>query len=244
MDGMRDDPTESDSGTRPNLVVRLAGDLREAIVSGRIAVGEKLPSEAALTSQYGVSRTVVREAVAALRADGLVQPRQGAGVFVIRARPDDANPFQNIDVKKISDIVELLELRTAVECEAAGLAALRRSPAQEEAIFEAFGDVERAIEAGQSAAAADLAFHLAIARAANNPRFADFLEMLGRDAIPRARLARGEEARGAEYLALLQAEHRRIADAIALGDEDEARAAMRAHLKGSQARYRRMMRGE
>ncbi|MCL5778092.1 FadR family transcriptional regulator [Limibaculum sp. FT325] len=244
MDGTQDDPTGADAGTRPNLVVRLASDLREAIVSGRIEVGEKLPSEAALTSRYGVSRTVVREAVAALRADGLVQPRQGAGVFVIRARPEDTNPFQNIDTKKISDIVELLELRTAVECEAAGLAALRRSPAQEEAIYEAFGDVERAIGAGQSAAAADLAFHLSIARAANNPRFVDFLEMLGRDAIPRARLAQGEAARGADYLALLQAEHRRIADAIAAGDEDGARAAMRAHLKGSQVRYRRMMRGE
>jgi GntR family transcriptional repressor for pyruvate dehydrogenase complex len=60
--------------------------LRRAIAEGRYPVGAKLPTEAALTRDLGVSRTVLREAVAALRAEGLLASRQGAGVFVLRAR--------------------------------------------------------------------------------------------------------------------------------------------------------------
>lgn len=231
------------SGGRPSLVNRLADDLRREIASGAIAVGEKLPTEAALTARHGVSRTVVREAVAALRADGMVEPRQGAGVFVISPRPASAAPFHPVDLEKLSSVIEMMELRAAVEVEAAGLAAARRSPAQEEAIAEALEAIDRAAEAGEEASPQDLAFHLAVARATGNPRFEQFLAMLDTDAIPRARLkVTSDPQETRRYLAQLQDEHRRILDAIAARDDAAARAAMRAHLEGGQRRYREVLR--
>ncbi len=109
------------------LVSRLGETLRQAIATGQFPPGSRLPSEAQLTEAHGVSRTVVREAIASLRADRLVEARQGAGVFVLE--PSSAvQPvmlsLSNIDLARVSSMIELLELRTAVEVEAAGLAAI------------------------------------------------------------------------------------------------------------------------
>lgn len=234
---MSDGEGEKSAAPRESLSAKLAGLLRAAIRSGEFPPGGKLPSEAMLTKQYDVSRSVVREAVAALRSDGLVEARQGAGVFVLASAPGRAGGLHLADPEKLSSMLEMLELRAAIEEGAAALAAQRRSPAQEEAIWEAL-----TAEDGPEAApgAADFAFHLAVARAANNPRFVQFLEMSGAEAIPRARLKQADDA---EYRALLRAEHERIAGAISARDEAGAREAMRAHLEGGQARYRRMMRG-
>ena len=134
-------------------------------------------------------------------------------------------------------------MRTAVEVEAAGLAALRRSPAQEEVIFDRHYAVRACLEAGRSSSEADFALHLAIAEATNNPRFREFLAMIGKSVIPRAAL-RGEESEDdqAAYIRLIDAEHADIVEAISTGDEETARDAMRRHLRGSQARYRALLR--
>ncbi|MGL3607884.1 FadR/GntR family transcriptional regulator [Rhizobium sp. G187] len=233
---------EAGSGT---LTQRLGDNLRKAIAAGQFPPGSKLPSEAQLSEAHGVSRTVVREAIAALRADRLVEARQGAGVFVLQ--PVEAPPpplrLGTIDPARVSSMIELLELRTAVEVEAAGLAALRRSPAQEEVIHERHFAVMACLEAGQSTTEADFALHLAIAEATNNPRFREFLAMIGRNVIPRAAL-RDEDREDDQtaYLRLIDAEHSEIVDAISAGDEERAREAMRRHLRGSQSRYRALLR--
>ncbi len=222
---------------RTNLVTMVIEALREQITSGALKIGERLPSEAAMTQQYNVSRTVIREAVSALKSDSLVSSRQGAGVFV-QSNQLPAN-FPWGDSERISSIIETLELRAAAEIEAAGLAAIRRSPAQEELIVEAHHEFERQIKAGKPTAAADVAFHLAIADATNNPRFRDFLELLGKNFIPRAMHPEGKADESSKaFLQQIQDEHKRIADAIGARDEDAAREAMRIHLKGSQQRYR------
>lgn len=230
---------------RRNLVADLVTDLRSEIERGTFTPGDRLPSEAQLTDRYSVSRTVVREAIATLRADGLVEPRQGAGVFVLEPAEAAARPFQIVDTAKISSIVEMLELRVAVEMEAAALAAARRSPAQEEEIYAAEARVRELAEAGMPTTEADLAFHLAVADATNNPRFREFLEVLGVAVIPRSNLhADKRQPSPAPYIALIASEHRAIADAIAIGDAEAARDAMRTHLQGSQQRYRRLLRGD
>ena len=217
--------------------------LREQIAAGAYPPGSRLPSEAQMTKEFGVSRTVIREAVASLRADGLVAPRQGAGVFVLAPPAPVELPFQNIDFLRISSMIELLELRTAVETEAAALAAQRRSPAQEEKLIGCLREVDRAANAGELTVEADFALHLAIAEATNNPRFGDFLSMIGSNLIPRKALADSEtEPVAREYLDVISAEHQQIVGAILDGDEDAARATMRQHLKGSQARYRALLR--
>lgn len=232
------------TAARGGLATKVAEDLRRTIASGEVPVGGKLPSESTLTGTYKVSRTVVREALATLRADGLVEPRQGAGVFVIGNEPSPGGGFLRPEPKRLSSAIELLELRTAVEVESAALASLRRSPAQEEAILERCDDLDRLIAAGAATAEADRDFHLAIADATNNPRFREFLALMGSSAIPRRALQDGTagERTPADYLVQIQAEHRAIAAAISLGDPDAAGEAMRLHLKGSQDRYRAMLR--
>jgi DNA-binding FadR family transcriptional regulator len=99
------------------------------------------------------------------------------------------------------------------------------------------------IAEGKPTTAADFAFHLAVADATNNPRFREFLEIMGRNVIPRASLQEGLAERAETgYLEQIQAEHKRIADAISARDEEAARDAVRLHLKGSLERYRQMIR--
>jgi DNA-binding FadR family transcriptional regulator len=232
---------EAGAGT---LVQRLGDTLRKAIGAGHFPPGSKLPSEAQLSEAHGVSRTVVREAIASLRADRLVEARQGAGVFVLAPQEPTPAPLLigSVDPARVSSMIELLELRTAVEVEAAGLAALRRSPAQEE-VLERHYAVRACLDAGQSTTDADFALHLAIAEATNNPRFREFLAMIGKNVIPRAALRdEDSEEDQSAYLRLIDAEHADIVEAISAGDEEAARDAMRRHLRGSQGRYRALLR--
>lgn len=218
-----------------SLTRRVSDDLRQQILSGARAPGEKLPSEAQLIEAYKVSRTVVRDALSALRADGLVEPRQGAGVFVLAM----ASPaLDSVDPRQISSVVEALELRTALEVEAAYLAATRCSPLQEEAIITRHLDVGQRIKAGLATAEADFQFHIAIAEASNNRRFVDLLTTLGGKMIPRAALPDDKVSAPTPYLDRIYEEHRVIVEAIANRDPIGAREAMRAHLQGSQQRYR------
>lgn len=223
------------------LVVQVANALRRAILAGEYQIGDKLPSEARLTEVHGVSRTVVREAIAALRSDGLVEPRRGAGVFVLEPVAAPGLPFQNVDHARISSIIELLELRGAVEVEAAALAAVRRSPAQEETILERHQAVGVCIANGEPTIAADFALHQAIAQATSNPRFVEFMVLTGENAIPRAAFAGANGEASEAYLSQIHEEHGRIVSAISNGDPQAAREAMRTHLQGSQRRYRLLL---
>ncbi|WP_425098325.1 FadR/GntR family transcriptional regulator [Tropicibacter sp. S64] len=217
--------------------------LSARILGGEFPLGARLPSEARLCEEYGVSRTVVREAVASLRADGLVEPRRGAGVFVVRDSLDSGLPFTDVDFDRISSVIEVLELRTGIEVESARLAAMRRSAVQIERIMDAAVDVTKRVQAGETTSEADFAFHLAIADATNNPRFAEVLRMFGAAAIPRKALQQGSSVRAPDsYLNFIDEEHRRIVDSILDQDAEAAASAMRQHLEGSQRRYRRLLR--
>ena len=153
------------------LVARLTDD----ITSGKIPPGSQLPTEQELIAATGVSRTVVREAVAALRADGLVVTRQGVGAFV----PENARRPLRIDVDPLSPlraVLDVMELRTGIEIEAAGLAADRGSASQIRRIIECFDAVGAALKRGEDAVAQDFALHCSIADATGNPQFRRFLE--------------------------------------------------------------------
>jgi GntR family transcriptional regulator, transcriptional repressor for pyruvate dehydrogenase complex len=226
---------------RANLTTRVIEALRGEIEGGLHVPGDKLPTEPALIQRFGVSRTVIREAVAELRAEGLVESRHGAGVFVLE-RPDPAGrlTLSAPVAGRISAIIEEVELRAAVEIEAAGLAALRAAPAQMAEIHEAYQNFAQLVRRGEPTAEADFAFHMAIARATNNARFEEFLAQLGRRTIPRETLrsAIGEGAHLPNRDSQLNAEHRDVAEAISNRDVEGARDAMRRHLIGSLERYR------
>ncbi len=221
------------------VVERIAGEIR----SGRLESGARLPTEQKLMAAMGVSRTVVREAVAALRAEGLVTTRQGLGAFV--AVEASRVAFRIASEGKagsnaIGDIVRVLELRLAVEVEAAALAAERASPIEAKRIHAALLAVDAAIARGETAVAEDFAFHRAIADATGNSHFSEFLDFLGRHVIPRQalRAAQGTPGEQRAYLQRIQKDHARIAEAIAARDVGEARRTMRAHLMKSLERYR------
>ncbi|MDE1158184.1 MAG: FadR/GntR family transcriptional regulator [Neorhizobium sp.] len=249
---------DNTSGAAPrrgrNLVETVSQRLRASILRGDLKPGDKLPSESGLTEQHKVSRTVIREAIASLRADGLVEVRHGVGVFVLTPRSNAANGaagglasglggLRHADPSRVSSIIEMLEVRAAIEIEAAGLAATRSSPAQQELIFECLDTMKQRIADGGPAIESDRAFHLAVADATNNPRFRELLEAIGRQMIPRALLQDDDnDVPPAGYLTQIHAEHADIASAIADGDEQAARDAMRLHLRGSQSRYRTLIR--
>lgn len=224
------------------LALALVEQLGARIRDGQWKLGDKLPTEATIMDEFGVSRTVVREAISKLQAAGLVQTRHGIGTFV-HGTGDSADAFR-VDPERLGtlrDVVALLELRIGMETEAAALAAVRRSEANLAVMREALAAFAQALEAGDDAVASDFAFHVEIARATQNAHFVALLHYLGAMIIPRARLAGGDvvdESR-ADYLRRVHGEHESILDAIAAQDADGARAAMRTHLANSRERRRR-----
>jgi len=224
------------------LFHEVAERLAAEIINANLPPGTRLPTEQQMATAMGVSRAVVREAVAALRAEGLVTTRQGAGAFV--AMEIERRPFR-LSVQglaPIREVIDVMELRQSVEVEAAGLAAARASPASTQEIGQALAAVDAAIERGESAVDEDFAFHRAIAAATNNVQFWRFLDYLGRFIIPRQSIRvaahRGKGQRA--YLEMIQNEHRAIFARIEAGDALGARRTMRQHLSNSQARYRRL----
>jgi GntR family transcriptional repressor for pyruvate dehydrogenase complex len=223
---------------KPKLSARVITALRTDIESGKIAGGKRLPTESQLTEIFGVSRTVVREAVAALAADGLVEARQGAGIFAVQQR---LAAFHSLAAtNKISIAINVLEVRMGIEIESAGLAAQRRNPSQDAAIHEAYYEFDRLLSQDQATGKTDFAFHRAIAAATNNPFYVEVLEALGSRTIPCDVTSPWgtDSVLTRDYQEGLQVEHARIMNAISAGDVREARDAMRAHLGNSQERYR------
>jgi DNA-binding FadR family transcriptional regulator len=221
-------------GLADEFAARLAADIND----GRLTPGTRLPTEQQMIAATGVSRTVVREAVAALRAEGLVITRQGVGAFVADRQ---RGPFRikHNELGSLHDVLQVMELRTGIEIEAAGLAAERASPPAVKAIAEAYQAIERAILRDESGVDQDFAFHCSIARATGNAQFLHFLDYLGRFIIPRQTISSASGTGGSRrvYLERIQREHRTIMEAIRATAVAPARAAMRRHLHNSVKRY-------
>jgi DNA-binding FadR family transcriptional regulator len=218
---------------RPSRAEHLVAALLDQIQQGLVRPVTKLPTESELSAQHGVSRTVVREAISRLQAAGIVRTHQGRGSFVL-AVPDAAEfHLDPVEASGLAGTLQVLEFRTAVEVEAAGLAALRCKPEQLAAVRAALDDITATAQHPAQTVEADFAFHIALARAAGNPHFPALLESLGRGmlAIPRHRLAVTPE-----HAALLRSEHAAVHAAVAAGDQLAARASMRVHLVNSAAR--------
>jgi DNA-binding FadR family transcriptional regulator len=229
-------PLEAPRGLTAELVARLTAD----ITSGKLPPGSRLPTEQEMIAATGVSRTVIREAVAALRADKLVVTRQGVGAFVAE---QVRRPFRvEFDERSsLQDVLNVMELRTGIEIEAAGLAAERGAPAQIRKIAERFEAVGAAIARGETAVAQDFAFHCEIADATGNPQFRKFLEYLGRFVIPRQTVwGNSQPLLRQSRLLTFQREHKQILDAIRAGSVGRARSAMQKHLANSRRRYQKL----
>jgi DNA-binding FadR family transcriptional regulator len=184
---------------------------------------------------------VVREAISKLQAAGLVETRHGIGTFVLEQTDTPAFRVNPNQLGTLHDVVALLELRISIETEAAALAAVRRSDENLRVMQEALIAFSNAIEGGRDAIAADFQFHHEIARATQNNHFADMMNSLGSQAIPRARLATDDQQDPPKlnYLRRVHHEHENILNAIAAQDAESARAAMRTHLSNSRDRHKK-----
>jgi DNA-binding FadR family transcriptional regulator len=220
-----------------NLVDKLTLDVRE----GKLSPGQKLPTEAEIMQSFGVSRTVVREAISKLQASALVETRHGIGTFVL---PQDIAPVFKVSPSQLGtlrEVITLLEFRISIETEAAALAALRRDERNLEKMQEAMNEFAAAISEGRDAVRADFHFHQEIAQATQNKHFQELMQSLGTGAIPRGRLenAMPVEPSRLAYLRRVHQEHESIFNAIASQDVDSARAAMRTHLSNSRERLKK-----
>jgi DNA-binding FadR family transcriptional regulator len=241
-------PQEGGNVRRQKLSDRIVVALRRDFLSGQVEIGQKLPTETQLADDFEVSRTVVREAIATLVADGLLETRQGAGMFVLKHQMTAQAPVtaaaKAVDQSgNISHALNVLEVRIALEMESAALAATRRSASQEAQIQERFFEFEHLLKQGKPTGAADFAFHRAIAEATNNAFYVEVLDSLGSRTIPCDVTSpyATEDVLSFTYQAGLQREHLAILNAISAGDAAAARDAMRAHLAASQERYRQRL---
>ena len=213
--------------------------LSDRIRGGSYPTADKLPTEAALVAEFGVSRTVVREAISQLQAAGLVETRHGIGTFVLGLGEGASFRIAPDQLSTLKEVIAVLELRIGVETETAALAALRRTDDDLARMRSALDAFAAASDAGRDSVGADFQFHLEIARATHNQRFADLMATLGATIIPRALLGGPHGDEQTAFLRRVHAEHDSIYDAIARQDPDGARAAMRTHLANSRERRRR-----
>ncbi|HEX2827649.1 MAG TPA: FadR/GntR family transcriptional regulator [Burkholderiales bacterium] len=221
-----------------NLTDQLSSAMTERIAAGVFAPGSRLPTEQALSSEFGVSRTVVREAISRLKSEGLVETRQGSGAFVAQSKLGIPFRIDPVSVESFGATVDILELRLAVESEAAALAAERASADQLAAIRRALDAVRAAFERGDDGVDEDLAFHRAIAEATHNSKYVDLAEFLERYVRRQIQITGGRTAR-ASRMGETQSEHRKIFEAIAARDGDAARASAREHFRKGIERIRR-----
>src|SRR5215469_14033310 len=230
----------SDRKRSSNLAQQVVTNISSLIESGMLAPGEKLPRESEIVRQEGVSRTVVREAISKLQALGLVATRHGVGTFICEPAERGGFGIDRIAINSADDILAMLELRIAIETEAAALAAKRRSDNHLNAMRRAMESFKEEIHSGRGAVDADFQFHLTIARASGNRYFLKIITTLGSRMIPRARFHIDEHQRPQqEYLVRIDHEHEDIYNAILRADPEASRAALRNHLSNSRERLRR-----
>lgn len=224
-----------------SLAHELVEGLGNQIRHQSLKPGDKLPTESEIMQSWGVSRTVVREALSRLQAAGLVETRHGIGTFVLAPRPSGGFGIDPADLPTAVDVMAVLELRISLETESAGLAAQRRTDRQLAEIRGALDELEANATGQGDTVSPDMRFHLLIATATGNRYFADIMAHLGATLIPRARINSPRVAMEdlPAYLRRVNREHEEIYEAIARKDSEAARAAMRLHLTNSRERLRR-----
>ncbi|MFN3273561.1 MAG: FadR/GntR family transcriptional regulator [Paracoccus sp. (in: a-proteobacteria)] len=211
-----------------HLPARIAARFAQQIQQGELKAGDKLPTENAMSKTFGVSRTVIREAIAQLRNEGMIETRQGVGAFVID------RPTRHIRLADHEDLDshafrDLFQLRVPLEIEAAGLAATYHRPDHLHQLDAALERMRVIDDTAGDGILADLDFHRTIAAATGNDYFGQFLGAVS-DRILQTIVASRERIRLEEIVAIVDREHTELRDAIAARDPVRARAAMRAHM--------------
>lgn len=220
----------------PTLADQVTRLLAEQLRNGVYPVNSRLPTEKAIAEEFGVSRTVVREAISRLKSEGLVETRQGSGTAVLDPKSSAAFRLTRVNNNPAEGVLRIIELRCGIEAQMAALAAERRTASEMAEIKRALKAIDRAVAAGGDGVKEDLEFHMAISRATKNPYYTDLLGMLTRALHDAIRVTRSNEARRADFTDAVRAEHEAICAAILARDPDAARAAALGHMESTVSR--------
>ena len=222
-----------------SLADALFSKLEARILSGELQPGSRFPSQKEIAEVEQVSRTVVREAVARLEAQGFAVSRQGSGVYVPDTVRYRAFQVTREELGELSDVVKLLEMRLAIEAEMAALAAARRSLDDISAMRKALRRMAEMSEDPAASAQADSEFHMAIAQATKNHYYVRLVEFLGIRLVPPRNLYLRDHPPQSHraYAAKVHTEHEAILDSIMRMDVTRARAAARRHMQESLNRH-------
>ena len=207
---------------------KIVEQIQSQIVGGKLRPGDRLPAERDLAEKFHVSRTAVRDAVRTLREKGLVDGHPGRGTFVTDGTASAMRGSLGLMMKigNTNGASDLAEVREIFEPEIAALAAKNATKDQIAQMREAAAAMDEALNDAEAFVEADLNFHLALARATQNPLIPSLIDPIV-DLLREERkgtFRRGGALRGQQH-------HKRILEAISRRDPEAARAAMRAHLK-------------
>lgn len=214
---------------------KIYGDILNRILDGEYQEGERLPTEHALAERFDTSRPTIREALARLRADGIIVTRHGSGTTVARRPDPDVRRFAPLET--LSDIRRCYEFRVVTEAGAAALAAQMAEADDIAAIERAWNELERVVETEGIGASDDFAFHLAVARASKNQFFVTMMSFIEEQVVFSMNLSRNLSlVKTVERQRVVQAEHRAVLEAIRRNDSAAAGQAMRTHLENARDR--------
>jgi DNA-binding FadR family transcriptional regulator len=228
---MNKPPSSSQNHSLTNMVAQW---LILEIEENRLAPGDKLPSEKQLCEKFSVSRSVVREAVARLKSEGMVNSHQGRGVFVNERGTRQAFRLKTTALDDAQSIAHVIELLVAIETAAARHAALRHTPDDLKRIKRALIGMEYAIINDELGDEEDFAFHQAIVDSTKNPHFIALNAYLEQHVRRLIRQARSNTATYHHNLVeAVQREHQAILKAIEARDADAAALAAETHLRNA-----------
>ncbi|MEM8852242.1 MAG: FadR/GntR family transcriptional regulator [Pseudomonadota bacterium] len=213
----------------------IARSISQAIDTGQLKPGDRLPTEHSLSTQFGVARTVVREAVSLLKYDGVIEAKRGVGAFVSEVGNRSAFRISPACFEKRQRLMQLLQLRTGVQADASALAATAHKKPALKRIGAFLQDMTAAVDAGTAEAErhldAEAAFYRAIAEASGNDYYVEFIAMIERQVDENLRSVAVKNAMASEWGAKVLAEHAAVFEALKARDPEAARAATRTHFE-------------
>jgi len=214
-----------------HLPDEIAATLQAQMQRGELRPGERLPSERQLCERFGVSRSVVREALSQLKSDGIVQARRGSGAYVLERDQRQAFRMQQVAIDEHDSLAPVMELILTIEVAATRFAAMRRTPDDLKLIRRALIGMEYEIANDRLGDEQDFAFHQTIVAATHNPHFIALHAHLEQSARRMIRQARTHtKTYHASLIEAVQEEHQTIFDAVKAGNPDAAAQAAQTHL--------------
>jgi GntR family transcriptional repressor for pyruvate dehydrogenase complex len=229
------DPVFAPIVRSPRLSDKVAAQLLSSIKSGQLTAGSRLPSERELGEQFGVSRTVIREAISSLAARGVIEVRSGSGAHVAAVNASQVSEQMSLFLRGRGPIdhAKIHEVRTTLEIRTARLAAERATDEDIRELHEQCDRMEAVGDDAEKASIADVEFHRALARATHNELFLVMLDSIGDALLEIRRATLGAPGRLRDGVAF----HLRILDRVAAHDVEGADLAMREHLAEADAAW-------